>query len=288
MSQCKAEQACCGISRVTVHYCLTIISVAFGVVLIATAFEGRFGFEKSLTGLVMPVGFLWLNLTAVMLSGWIGRWSRTGRISLTVAWLLMSALTTSPLPDKLYSFLETTLEGEFRPGADPPLDVVVVFGGGTQMGPYRPEVGEAGDRLVYAAQLFHGGYAKQLLATGHGADVETVTIWRNLAIPKDRISTIEGRNTFEEITNLVQWLKQQGLEDTSSGKYRIGIVSSAYHLPRIQRLANKAGLHGLIPVAAHHRVSPNSYSVLDFIPSLGPLAKFGDFQREMMGRLVGR
>lgn len=289
MGRSESEKCCNGIGNWSlVRQCLLVVLLASGVILVSTAFEGRFGTEKSLTAMVMPVGFVWLNLSACMLQSWIGKWSSLWRCGFTVCWLIMTAITTAPVPDALYAQFERPIEGEFRPDVDPPLDVLVVFGGGTKIGPNRPEVAEAGDRLVYAAQLYHRGCARHLLATGKGADVETLVIWRDLAIPLEKISTIEGRNTFEEISNLVDWLDAMNKRDEAGQAKRVGILSSAFHIPRIQRLADKAGLKGLVPVSSHHRISPNPYTVLNFVPSLGPLTTFAEAQREMMGRLVGR
>ena len=249
--------------------------------LVAYAFDGKFGAEKALTGLFLPVGFVWLNLTCATLLSWLRSVTTLVRCLLTTALLVVSLITTSPLPDFCFGFVETPLEGEFQPDVDPPLDLLVVFGGGTQAGPHRAEVSAAGDRLVYAAQLLSQGHARKLLATGDETADQAVEIWTKLGIAEDLVSTLPGKTTFEEISNL-----KSAVGEWPDG--RIGILSSAYHVPRVQRLASSAGVHRLIPVAANHLSSVRPYTTLDFIPSLGPLTKFTDFQREMMGRLVGR
>ncbi len=262
-------------------YALTMFAIVVLFALVVYAFDGKFGAEKALTGLFLPVGFVWLNLTCTMLLSWLYSAAMVTRCLLTVAWLAMSLVTTSPLPDYCFRFVEKPLEGEFSPGVDPPLDLLIVFGGGTQAGPNRAEVSGAGDRLVYAAQLINQGHARKLLATGDETAEQAVEIWTKLGIEKDLISTLPGKTTFEEINHLKPVIGE------SPGQ-RIGILSSAYHMPRVQRLASSAGLQGLIPVAAHHLNSDRPYVARDFIPSVGPLDKFSDFQREMMGRLVGR
>ncbi len=249
--------------------------------LVVYAFDGKFGAEKALTGLFLPVGFVWLNLTSAMLLSWLYSAAMVTRCLLTVAWLAMSLVTTSPFPDYCFRIVEKPIEGEFSPSVDPPLDLLVVFGGGTQAGPHRAEVSGAGDRLVYAAQLINQGHARKLLATGDETAEQAVEIWTKLGIEKDLISTLPGKTTFEEINYLKPVIGE-------SPDQRIGILSSAYHMPRVQRLASNAGLQGLIPVTAHHLNSDRPYVARDFIPSVGPLTKFCDFQREMMGRLVGR
>lgn len=262
-------------------YALSMLAVVVLFALVAYAFDGKFGAEKTLTGLFLPVGFVWLNLTCATLVSWLRAATTLVRALVTIGWLLVSLITTSPLPDFCFRFVETPLEGEFQPGVDPPLDLLVVFGGGTQAGPHRAEVSGAGDRLVYAAELISQGHARKLLATGDETSDQALEIWTKLGIAEDLVSTLPGKTTFDEINNLKsvvgEWPDQ-----------RVGILSSAYHLPRVQRLATSAGIHRVIPVAANHQSSVRPYTTLDFIPSLGPLTKFTDFQREMMGRLVGR
>lgn len=262
-------------------YALLMFAV---VVLFASAvyaFDGKFGAEKALTGLFLPVGLVWLNLTCATLLSWLRSATTLVRCLLTTAWLVVSLITTSPLPDFCFQFVEAPLEGEFQPDVDTPLDLLVVFGGGTQAGPHRAEVSAAGDRLVYAAQLLSQGHARKLLATGDETADQAVEIWTKLGISKELISTLPGKTTFEEIRNLKSVLDEES-------EQRIGILTSAYHMPRVQRLASSAGFQRLIPVAAHHLTSDRPYTARDFIPSLAPLTKFTDFQREMMGRLVGR
>lgn len=65
-----------------------------------------------------------------------------------------------------------------------------------------------GNRLLLAARMFHRGLIKRLVCSGRGIEglsvegdgptQQTEEIWRDLGIPKDRITRIDGRNTSEE------------------------------------------------------------------------------------------
>ena len=84
-------------------------------------------------------------------------------------------------------------------------------------------------------------------------------IWTDLGIPKSDIMLIEGRNTSEELRNLSQWMEDQSPQ-------RIGLLTSAYHLPRAMRLAKANGLD-LIPLAADQQAGTIDAVPLCLIPS---------------------
>jgi uncharacterized SAM-binding protein YcdF (DUF218 family) len=248
---------------------------------VAFATHGRFGIEKILTRLAMPLGIGWLLLTCVTIHGWISQSNWVNRCLATLCWLVMTACSTDPLPDLLMRQLESQVVHEFQPGVDEALDAVIVFGGGTSMGKYRPEAGDAGDRVLYAAQLYLQGHTKQLISTGDGCGEDTKEIWSQLSIPDSAITTLPGANTFQEIENLKPLLEQ-------ASQARYGILSSAYHLPRVQRLATSAGFPNLITIAANHRSGGTKYSIINFVPDAHPLARFSDGFKEVLGRAIGR
>lgn len=260
-----------------------VVTLVIVAVYLASAYysRGRFGIEKVLTGFAMPVGLAWLLLTASVLRNWFGG---TGKVNCCLqffAWFFLTLCSTAPLPDLMMRRLESQVTDEFDPQADQPLDTVVVFGGGTQMGPRRAEAAGAGDRVLYAAELYLQGKAKQLITTGDECCEHTREIWQKLGIPHDAITMLPGSNSFQEIESLKQMLK-------NSPQQRIGILSSAFHLPRVLRLAKSAGLEALIPLAASHQSGSQEYTPLDFIPTPHHLMRFSDVFKEGLARLVGR
>lgn len=110
----------------------------------------------------------------------------------------------------------------------------------------------------------------------------TIEIWTQLGIARDAIETLGGRNTYEELQAL-----QQMLHGDPSHR-RVGLLTSAWHLPRAIRLGRDAGLPDLVPVAADHRQQVDAPSFIDFIPSADSLARFDSCQREYLAWFVNR
>jgi uncharacterized SAM-binding protein YcdF (DUF218 family) len=249
---------------------------------------GKSGSEKLLIRLVQPVGFAWLAYTAWLIQLAI-RNSGQNCLKPFALWCIIMLLTTSPFSVWCVKQLEST-NRQYDPREHGTLDTLVVLGGGTRQGPLRAELAGDGDRVMYAAQLYFQGHAKHLIATGDATPgvsrdftsprEQTVEIWQSLKIPAPAISTIEGLNTFEELQNLSAiWPK--------IGTGRVGLLTSASHLPRAMRLARARGLE-LIPVPADHDYSDQPFTYLDFIPSAGPLNQLAACQHEWLAWLVHR
>lgn len=250
---------------------------------------GRAGVEKTLTQLTFPVAIVWLVLTSwVILSCYSGQVA--GRFWAIILWLGFTLCSTAPLPNWCVDRLESQVRA-FDPQIGPALDYLMVLGGGTGIGPGRAELSAAGDRVYYAAQLYQQGRAKHLITSGTATAALgpaspnptelTIELWTGLGIPPQAITSLPGSNTYEEIESLKR------LRPQLAGK-RIGILTSAAHLPRAMRLADQAGLTDLIPLAANHRRNTRGLQVSSFIPSSGNLEKLAICQHEWMGWLVGR
>ncbi len=302
-----------------------VVALAFLVVLGGWLSGGKSGAEKSIIRLLQPIGVFWLVFTNWTLqicsqaiagflrerrhrsnpnqlataprnpvqsnlnnSAWPAR-QLTKVIVPAVAWLLFMLFTTSPLCGWCVWRLESSVES-FRPESHPPLDAIVVLGGGTHQGPWRAEVAGAGDRVLYAAQLYLQGHTQQLITTGDASPgiskdltsprEQTIELWTRLQIPASAIDTLHGKNTFEELQSLKQ--KKSQFKDG-----RIGLLTSALHLPRAMRLAKAQGLE-VFPIAADHLHSEQPMSYLDLIPSAGPLNQLAACQHELMAWLVNR
>ena len=265
------------------------------VVCLVIAFfdSGKLGIEKTLTAMAMPVGLLWLSIGSAFGSALLRR--RKVAWMLGVIFLGFSLVSCQPFIDQLVGITEESV-AEFVPAeGSEGLDVVVVLGGGTRTGPNRAEVSFAGDRVVYAAELFHQGVAKHLITTGEsyskrgqkdriGPANETVEIWKNLRIPEEAITHLAGRTTYEEMIELRGWLEDQPDRE----RLRMGLLTSALHLPRALRLAEARGITDLIPLAADHRSNPRGFMAIDYFPRASALSQFADLQKEWMARLVAR
>lgn len=268
-----------------------VLAAGVGAWVLAVALvPNRYVFQKIVAGLVMPAGLIWavlFGLAAVAArrrDGWAWAW-------LTV-WGLYGA-AGSPW---LGSVLLYQLEAPYR-SVDPltePADVVVVLGGGTTLGPTRSQAGPAGDRVLLAAERMRRGRTQRLITTGSSIPdlgqprdltQETLEIWQNLGIDPDRVVRLsQPKNTSEEMEAVAAWCRSHGVT-------QVGLLTSAWHLPRATALASRAGLD-VVPLPADFRVSVPPRKAwpgpLDLIPSGGG---FQDVHRacwEFLGRWVGR
>lgn len=253
--------------------------------LIGGAIEGRATAEKLFTAWFMPLGVVWLSLLLLTLFLWNQRLVWATRLSL-FCFLILTLASNGIIAGWLIGSLENQHK-PWRLDQDPPLDVVVVLGGNTSSSPAYGRV-EAGDRVVYAAEIFHQHKTSLLIATGASSipqrphpSEEAKQIWMRLGIPEMAIQVIGGPNTFAEFQELKATL---GNGDAR----RIGVVTSAFHIPRVMRLAKSTGLN-LIPIAADHRHDPDaSMRFQSFLPSDDALVTSRLAIKEHLAALVSR
>ena len=182
---------------------------------------------------------------------------------------------------------------------DGAFDAIVVLGGGTrtQLAP-RPwhEVGEAGDRVIYAARLYRAGVAPWVLVSGGSGSLsnpgdtpESSTMAEMLTffgVPEEAI-LIEGssRNTYENAVESGKLLAQHGLE-------RIVLVTSAMHMPRALGVFQQTALT-VIPAPTDYLVT---YSDWDFytqpdltlrLMHLLPKAEYLEMTEKALKEMIG-
>lgn len=224
--------------------CVTLAVFLTIVVGTATWFGGKTMLEKLLTALVMPTGMVWMLLMLAILFS-----IRTGPqrlvAILAIIWLILTVLGNSYIANRLI----TSLEQPFI-DADPPtaemVDAIVVLGGGATTNLRREsQLSSFGDRIAQAAKFYHdakrdGVTPPVILCTGtqtwriDEADLdprqESANLLRDLGVPDNMVKMLPGRNTYEEADNLKAWMADH------PERPRIGIVTSAWHLPRALRL----------------------------------------------------
>lgn len=251
--------------------------------------------EKLLTYLVMPLSLFWLALWGAVCCAWSFGLKRVSYWGLG-AWMGFTIIT-SPLTSY---FLASRLErdiSDFRVEDLPKFRAIIVLGGGTTESPLgRAGVGGAGERVMLAARLYHLGKAEQLVATGKtieslrrstngrrerdGAE-QTKDIWMGLQIPEASILTMGGRNTREEMAEIKKWLL--GLPQDS----KIGLITSAWHLPRALRLAKSQGVD-VVPLPADFSAGRPPAHLIELLPSGGSAGKLEVVLKEYLAWLLGR
>jgi uncharacterized SAM-binding protein YcdF (DUF218 family) len=132
----------------------------------------------------------------------------------------------------------------------------------------------AGDRVLVGARLFLDGHTPCLVTSGSRAANaahyarspcdETKAIWMDLGIPESKIVTLPGENTEDEMQSLRRLVDGRGWD-------RVGLVTSAWHLPRALNLARRHGLQ-LTPLPADFRGVLPSPSMPYLAPQADALA----------------
>jgi uncharacterized SAM-binding protein YcdF (DUF218 family) len=268
------------------------------VLLVVVYFSlGRDAAEKIGTALFMPSGIVWLMLIALCIQLWPLR--RSDRPA--GGWTSLLCLAAYSLGGSGYisEFMASSLEAPYvqiNPLTEPSVDIVVVLGGGGSQGANgRLQGNGSGDRMILAAQLYHKDPATKFIVTGQriesmnssGVDPAdtSLDILTRLGVPESSIERIGGKNTSEEMQNLGARFKNSSL--------RIGLLTSAWHLPRATRLAARNGLK-TVPLPADFRSSPPGQTptigqrIEALIPNGSAFGSTWSFAKEYVGMLIGR
>jgi uncharacterized SAM-binding protein YcdF (DUF218 family) len=188
------------------------------------------------------------------------------------------------------------LEREYSPpNPVPRADAIVVLGGGVL--PKLPprstvEVDAAGDRVIYAAHLFHNGCAPRIICTDNDpnggstqrpAAEDMADLLEMIGVPKDAIILeTKAENTHQHGVYLGPLLREKGFT-------RVLLVTSARHMPRSMGVFKKLcpGIE-FIPTPTDFRVVelpplPWYRHLEKVIPTPRSLMDFSDAMHEYLG-----
>jgi uncharacterized SAM-binding protein YcdF (DUF218 family) len=268
----------------------------FGLATAALALSGLFYalitdvvVQKALGLLLLPTGLLWIAIAVLAGLLW---WAKHIRFALMASaiWLLFTLAGNCWVSDALIMPLEDRI-----PVVDiatmEPLQAVFVLGGGTSLTANGPSLGESGDRVMLAAQIFHAGKTPLLITSGSAINElngnrdfaqETADIWRRLKIPEANIYTfLPGLTiTKQEITAYEKLVHERGWTN-------VGIVSSAWHLPRALRQCERLNFHP-VPIGADRKGQFHSWSLYRLIPKAHNFECVNLAVWEYIGMLAGR
>lgn len=243
--------------------------------------------QKMFALLVMPSGLLWLLLLAACVWCWRRR-QRGPAILLSITAVAYTILGNEHAGRALMASLENRI-----PASDiqtvQPFDAVMVLGGGTNVDPLgNGACGPAGDRVIMAARLWHAGKARVLVASGHSLDgkgdlgAETRSIWLGLGVPAASIITVPSIcfNTTQEIAAYRILVDKHGWK-------RLGLITSAWHLPRALALAERQQL-AMVPIGTDWRGAPRSFMLHELIPQGMGFLNSQLAAWEYLGRWLGR
>ena len=146
------------------------------------------------------------------------------------------------------------------------------------------EWGEASDRIFAGIDLFKKKKAPYLILTrgklpwsvgkSEGEHLKDVAI--SFGISKQNILlTTNVENTDQEAKAVKKLL--------ASDKPIILLVTSAFHMPRAQKVFEAAGIR-VLPFPVDFQSGAGKFTFMSFIPSAGALSQTSFFVREMIGR----
>ncbi len=252
--------------------------------------------SKLLPKLVYPLGLISLLVILVLLLEKHRKW-RQG--------LLMSVLAILWLASNRWVSLALARSLEWQNIPEdkaPTAEVIVLLGGGTESPDFpRPmtEVNSAGDRVLYAAQLFKAQAAPVILVSGGNLNFsqargstpaeEMITLLQLTGIPEDVIWRQENsQNTYEDAKYSAELLEEKGMTT-------IILVTSAMHMPRAKALFEKQGLM-VIPAPVDYHVTEQLWSAsfkptlgeffLNLFPNANALGLTTAVLKEYLGRLI--
>ncbi len=191
-------------------------------------------------------------------------------------------------------FIRGSLEHRFsyRPAAQYPLaDVIVVLGGGTwgAAGKNLPplNLGDASDRELFGAELYHAGKAKTIIVSGgvepiSGTGVAGLSMKRFLEIMGVPASAIRvggnSKNTVENVEEVKRMM-------VAAGGKTILLVTSAAHMRRAIWLFERIKLK-VIPAPTDFEVVYPPFTLSRLLPDADALRSSTAALREYMGMLV--
>ena len=267
---------------------LALLLIFFGSILgIIYLANERIVLQKVILALVMPVGFCWLGLLTLTYFLLVNNRRGLGFIAMIFA-LIFSLCGNDMVSNAVATNLEEQYYG-FRVEDSEVYDYLVVLGGGTKFSRNeRSELSASGDRLMLALQMYENGKAKKLICTGSKieglslADVpsggeQMLEILTRAGVPSQDIELSEGRNTSEEMIQLAKRFEKG---------QRIGIITSAWHLPRAMRLANKNQLKA-DPIPSNFISSKPNFNLLSVIPSSGAMEANTKLAKELIAKALG-
>ena len=250
---------------------------------------GQFAFEKTLLAMAQPVGLIWLGLMILIYFALLFRQTFPAIIGI-VLWAILMTAGNGFIANSLAQHLESEWI-EFQLKDVPKLDVAIVLGGGTNTRiSGEAQLGGAGDRIATAAQLYHQQNEVVLICTGsqpvrtgkdqHPRD-EAFQLLQGLGVPKTQLQRIKGATTFEESQSMRKYL------DENPDIQRIGLITSAWHIPRARALMNREKIE-VIAIPSNFFSGPFTPTPESIIPSADSLRITQLMLKELLARSLGR
>ena len=242
--------------------------------------------HKLLPLLALPTGLLILLLALALLMR--RRWP---------IWLVLSLFWLGSTPWVSNSLIRWSEAGAVRHVAThmPKAQAIVVLSEGRILasGPANTSEWTDGDRFWGGIELYRAGKAPLLIFTGGwvpwqaelAPEGEVLKDWaKSQGLPESAIQ-ITGKvmNTADEAAAVAALLPRLSrAADVKPGT--VLLVTSAFHMPRAQRLFEQAGLEVLLYPVDFKVSAKDSFTAIDLLPSAGAWRYTEMAWRELLGR----
>ncbi|WGV26173.1 YdcF family protein [Halotia branconii] len=253
--------------------------------------------SKLLPLFIYPLGLASLSLVVALITLWKRPRIAAGAIALSLILLLVCSNAW------VSKSLARSLEWQNLPlNPIPNADAIVVLGGATKSAsPPRPTVdlSEAGDRVIYAAQLYRQKKAPIIIlsggriswrGSGSPESADMATILTSIGIPSEAIvQEPDSFNTYQNAVNVKKILETRGIN-------RILLITSAMHMPRSLKIFQRQGID-VIPAPTDFLVSQGDIkelgstpkaAILSLLPDSDNLNQFTSALKEYIGSFVYR
>lgn len=193
---------------------------------------------------MLPLPLLLSLIALGLLLVWFSRFQKSGKIIITVGWLMLLLLSLQPVADGLLRPIENkypTWQGKQK------VEYVVVLGGGytwdANWAPSSNLINNSLPRLNEGIRLWRANPGSKMIFTGAAAKTNPVStaeagarVAESLGVPRSAIITLDSpKDTEEEAAAVKQAI----------GDVPFLLVTSASHLPRAMVFFQQAGLHPL-------------------------------------------
>jgi uncharacterized SAM-binding protein YcdF (DUF218 family) len=251
---------------------------------------------------LLPLFFYPLGLSCVVLViALLTIWKRPRTAAFCITFALILLLSTSNAWVSRY--LVRSLEWQnITESPLPTAQAIVVLGGATRSAARpRPSVDlqEAGDRIIYAAQLYRQKKAPLIILSGGRIEwfgkgtpesQDMATILTSIGIPTEAlIQEPNSFNTHDNAVNVKQILESRKIK-------KVLLITSAIHMPRSLLIFQKQDID-VIPAPTDYLVSyseleeltstPKS-AILNLIPDTNNIDQFTSALKEYIGIVVYR
>lgn len=198
-------------------------------------------------------------------------------------------------------YMVRSLEWQNIPSSQiPKAEAIVVLGGGTKSATWpRPTVdlSEAGDRIIYAAQLYFQKKAPIIILSGGRIDwrgsgspesADMATILTSIGVPSAVIiQEPDSLNTYQNAVNVRKILAERQIK-------KVLLVTSAIHTPRALKIFQRQGID-VIPTPTDFIVSQDDLqeltstpksAILKLLPDTDNLHQFTVALKEYLGIFI--